>query len=630
MSERQRQLLAVLALVVVTLAAYANSLTGAFVFDDQSSVVENRSIRRLWPPGPLLLPPPEAGICGRPFANLTVALNYAVHGLDVRGYHAVNLAIHVLAALALFGVIRRTLALPALAGRFGADARPLAFAAAALWALHPVATGSVTYISQRVESLMALCYLVTLYGFIRHATDGARRWAALAVAACLLGMASKEVMITAPVVILLYDRTFLAGSFRAALHRRWPLHLALAACWLFLAWLMLGAQLAHRGIGYSLGVSAFDYALTESRAVWTYLRLAVWPHPLVFDYGWAFVSGFAEAAPYLAAVGTLVLLTALALWRRPAVGFLGAWFFIILSPSSSIAPIIQQPVAENRLYLSLAAVPVLAVLGLYALNRRTLVWWTVVALVFGGLTWRRNLDYRTPLALWTDTVAKRPDNARAHNNLGSALLAAGRTAEAMEQFETAARLQPAYAEPRQNLGVALLRLGRAAEAVDRFGEALRLRPDSADTLCNLGEALLAAGRPADALASFQQAVEVQPAHAPAHNNLSVVLLATGRVEEAIAEAETAIRLQPGFADAQYNLGNAIVQAGRPADAISRFETALRLQPGFAKAHNNLGVALLQTGRLAEAAGQFEATLRLQPDHAGARRNLDHTRQLLQR
>lgn len=628
MSERLRTLLAALALATAVLVAYANSLGGGFVFDDQSSVVENASIRRLWPPGAVLLPPPDAGICGRPLANLTMALNYAVHGLDVRGYHLVNLAIHVLAALALFGLVRRTLALPALQDRFGAAALPLALAVAALWALHPVQTIAVSYISQRVEALMALCYLATLYCFTRHAISGSRAWAALTVACCLLGMASKEVMITAPVVVLLYDRTFVAGSFREALRRRGWLHAALAATWVFLGWLMLHAELAHRGIGYSLGVSSFDYALSESRAVWTYLKLALWPHPLVFDYGWTFLHRVRDAAPFLAVVGALVLLTALALWRRPALGFLGAWFFIILSPSSSVVPIIQQPIAESRLYLPFAAVVVLAVTGLHRLHRRTVFLWTAVALLFGGLTWRRNEDYRTPLALWSDTVAKRPENARAHNNLGSALLQAGRTAEAAAHFTTAAQLQPAYAEPRQNLGVSLLRSGRTAEAIAAFETALALRPDAADTLCNLGGALLALGRTAEAIARFEQALQADAGHAAAHNNLSVALLATGKIDEAIAQAEAALRLQPGFADAHYNLGNAIVSAGRPADAIPHYETALRLQPGFAKAHNNLGVALLQTGRLAEAAAQFAATLRLQPDHAGARGNLERTQQLL--
>lgn len=626
-SDRLRPLFAALALAIVIIAAYANSLAGAFVFDDQSSVLENTSIRRLWPPGPMLLPPPEAGICGRPFANLTFALNYAAHGLEARGYHVVNLAIHMAAASVLCLVVRRTLELPGLHGRFGAGAWPLAFAVSAWWALHPVQTITVNYISQRVEALMALCYLLTLYCFIRQAAEGRKRWAILAVVCCLLGMAAKEVMITAPVIVLLYDRTFLAGSFREAFRRRGGLHLALAATWIFLGYLMVNAELATRGIGYSLGVSSFDYALSSSRAVWTYLRLAIWPRPLVFDYGWAFVSGFAEAAPYLAIVGSLGLLTLAALWRRPALGFAGAWFFVILSPSSSIAPIIQQPIAESRLYLPLAAIAVLVVLGLQRVHRQAFIACLAVALVFGGLTWRRNRDYQTPIVLWSDTVAKRPGNARAHNNLGGALLTAGRTAEAVPHLETAVRLQPAYAEPRANLGVARLRLGDAAGAVAAFENALQLRPGAADTLCNLGEALLALGRTAEAIGRFEEAVRLRPGHAAAHNNLGATLAASGRIDEAIAHAEAALRARPGFAEARYNLGNALVQTRRAAEAIPHYQAALQLRPDFAQAHNNLGVALLQSGRPAEAADHFAATLRLQPDHAGARKNLDHVRQL---
>jgi tetratricopeptide (TPR) repeat protein len=630
MLERLRLPFAALALIAIVLLAYANSLAGEFVFDDQSSVVENTSIRSLWPPGAVLLPPAEAGICGRPFANLTMALNYALHGLDVRGYHVVNLSLHVISALILFGLVRRTIMLPALAGRFVAEATGIALAVAALWALHPVQTNTVSYISQRVEGLMGLSYLATLYSFLRYATSGSRRWAALAVTSCILGMASKEVMITAPVVVLLYDRTFLAGSMRSALRQRAYLHGLLASTWVFLGWLMLHAELAQRGIGFALGVSVFDYALSESRAVWTYLRLAVWPHPLVFDYGWAFLRRVTDAAPYLAVVVPLVLFSGFALWRRWACGFLGAWFFIILSPSSSIAPIIQQPIAESRLYLPLATVVTLTVVGLYLLHRRTLWVWAAVALVFATLTSRRNEDYRTPLALWTDTVAKRPENARAHNNLGSALLHAGQPAAAADHFTTALQIQPTYPEPRQNLGVSLLRLGRPAAAVTAFEAALALQPASASTLCNLGEALLALGRTTEAVSQYNAALRVDPGHAAAHNNLSVISLAAGRFAEARDHAETALRRQPDFPAAHYNLGNALVRAGQPAAAIAAYTSALRLQPDLIPARHNLGVALLQSGRAAEAATQFRAVLEVQPDHPGARRNLEQALQLLPR
>lgn len=619
---------ALLGLSLAILAAYANSLTGAFVFDDQSSVVENQSIRQLWPLGAVLLPPPEAGICGRPLANLTMALNYALHGLDVRGYHAANLAIHLAAALALFALVRETLRTPGLIGRFGAAATPLALGTAALWALHPLQTATVTYISQRVEALMALFYLLTLLAVARAAAGPARLWTPLAVAFCALGMASKEVMITAPVAALLYDRCFLAGSFAEALRRRWRLHGGLAATWLLLAYLMSQAQLAERGIGYALGVSSFDYALAESRAVWTYLHLALWPHPLVFDYGWAFVSGVREAAPYLAVVIPLVGLAAWCLWRHPALGFPAAGFFLVLAPSSSIAPIIQQPIAENRVYLPLAGLAALTVIGLHALGRRAWLGSLVAAAVLGTLTAARNLDYRTPLTLWSDTVAKRPDNARARNNLGSALLADQRLDEAAREFATAARLQPSYPEPRLNLGLTYLRAGRPDLARPWLEAADALRPSASEIHTALGETAHASGQAAEAARWFESALRLNPADARARTNLSVVQLQLGDLAGALASATEAVRRQPDLPEARYNLGNALVRAQRPADAVREYEQAIRLRPDFARAHHNLGTAWLLLGRPEAAIASFEAALRLRPDYEEARRNLTIARQQL--
>ncbi len=626
-SNPARTALALAVLVGATLAAYLNSFSGAFVFDDQSAILENTSIRQLWPPGSLLSPPIAAGVRGRPLANLSFACNYAAGGLDVRGYHVGNLLIHTLAVLALFGVIRRTLLLPALRERFGRDASLLALSAAGLWALDPVATNVVDYLSQRVEALMGLCYLATLYGFIRSTQSASRWWPVATVTACALGMASKEVMVTAPVMTLLFDRTFVAGSIRAAWRQRGRLHLALAATWLVLTTCMLDARLADRGVGYALGVSSFDYALTECRAVLIYLRLALWPHPLVFDYGWDFVGGIAAAAPWAVALGLLLATAALALRRRPMLGFLGAWFFVILSPSSSVVPIIQQPTAENRMYLPLVAMIALLVIGLYRIfGRRTLLAWPVVAVALGVATWQRNFDYRTDVALWTDTIAKRPENARAHNNLGGALLRDHRVPEAIVQFESALRLKSAYPEADNNLGAALIQSGRPADALAPLAAALRLKPDFADAHYNLGQAQFQTGALPAAIASFERALELQPHQAMTHNNLGVALLAAGRVADAIAHDQAAVQLDPGFATAHYNLGNAFAQAGHSAEAMAQFETALGLDPDFVEAHNNLGSMLVNAGRMPEAIAHFEAALRVRPDYMQARRNLAAARQ----
>ena len=384
---RWRISLAGAAILLAALGAYHNSFSGPFVFDDLSSIVENPSLRPPWSAGALLSPPASATVGGRPLVNVSLALNFAMGGMDVRGYHAVNLVIHMLAALALFGVVRRTLVRP-----LGGDAGLAALAIAVLWTVHPLQTESVTYVVQRAESLMGLFYLMTVYCFIRgaeyqemdYAMAGApaggdpsagasgaasgrwRRWYALSVAACLLGMASKEVMVSAPVIVLLYDRTFVAGSFREAWRRRRWVHAGLGATWLVLGYLVAslgGNRGGSTGAGH--GVTFLGYALTQFPAVAGYLKLSVWPHPLVFDYGAEWVAHGVDVVPAAAVLALLAGGTLYGLKRQPVLGFAGAWFFAILAPSSLI-PGPRQTMAEHRMYLALAVVVSLGVLAGYA------------------------------------------------------------------------------------------------------------------------------------------------------------------------------------------------------------------------------------------------------------------------
>jgi tetratricopeptide (TPR) repeat protein len=653
-------LLAALLLAGAILAAYANTLRVPFLLDDTGSIVDNPSIRQLWPPGAVLAPPAQAGFGGRPLANLTFALNYAVHGLDVRGYHVVNLALHAAAALVVFGLLRQTLALPRVTARLPlapAEGTAVAGGAAAIWALHPLHTEAVTYLSQRTEVLMALCYLLTLYGFVRAGRTPARRWRVVAVGACLLGMAAKEVMVTAPVMVWLYDRTFVAGSFRAAWRARRGLYGALAASWLLLLFLLL--EVGERGVGFSV-VRWWEYALTESRAVLLYLRLAFWPAPLVFDYGLGVVREPAEVGLHLLGCAALLAATGAAMWRAPLLGFAGAWVLLILAPASSVIPVAGQPIAEHRMYLPLVALAAgVAVTLQYWLGRRAVFATALVALVLGAATFARNRDYRDALTLWRDTIAKRPDNARAHAAFGAALLEARQTAPARAALERALRLDPGLAEAHNNLAAALQELGRTADAIPHFTAALRLRPGRADTHYNFGNALLelgrvseaiaqqrqalllrpafseaecalahalaAAGRPEEAIGHFRAALRRQPALAAAHFGLANSLARQGRPAEAVAHYEATLRATPGAVEARYNLGSILLSLGRPTEAIPHFRTAVELKPDFAEAYNNLANALALSGDLAAAMRHYETALRLQPDLAAARQNLEALR-----
>ena len=640
--------------VLAVIAAYRGALGGPFLLDDIPGIERNPSIRS-WTAS--LQPPAGTTVSGRPVANATLALNWALSGERVWSYHVLNLAIHAAAALVLFGLVRRTLRLPSLRGRYGPVAETVALLAALAWALHPLQSEAVAYIVQRVESLMGLCYLLTLYAFVRGA--GEQRpgtWRAISVASCALGMATKEVMVTAPLMVFLYDRTFVAGGWRAAWSGRKAYYVSLAGTWLLLAALVAGTHGRAGTAGFATGITAWTYLLTQCQAIVHYLRLVFWPAPLIFDYGFGTVRGLGEVwAPGLLLAG-FGGATVVGLWRQPVAAFPGAWFFGTLAASSSFVPIASQTVAEHRMYLALAAPVIVVLLGLARwLGRRAL--WLAAAwpVVLGGLTVARIHDYRTAESIWLDTVAKQPANPRAYGNLAHAYIDAGRWQEALAASRRELQIAPDYrGDAPLNLGRALTELGRPAEALPFFEEALHELPDSFDVRNNFGVALAALGRWPEAVAQYEAALRLRPDFAEAENNLANALAKSDRLDDAQAHYAAALRLQPAFAEAESNWGRtlaeagriaealphleralqlrpggethaafagALAAAGRPEEAIPHFEAALRAQPGNATARFGLGNALARVGRLPEAAACFAAAVRLRPEDAAAQHNL---------
>jgi tetratricopeptide (TPR) repeat protein len=465
-------------------------------------------------------------------------------------------------------------------------------------------------------------------------------------------------MATAPPLVLLFDRTFVGGSFAVAWSRRRGYYLALAGTWVLLAWFVVqGSGVRGTAAGFGLGISWWAYLLKQCEALVLYLKLSVWPHPLVLDYGNAVANSVARVWWQGTFVLGLLAGTAWALWRKPALGFAGAWFFIILAPSSSIVPLVAQTMAEHRMYLPLAGIVSLTAVALHRrLGARSGWILAVVAIVFAGLTVARNHDYRDGVTIWSDSVASFPASARAHNNLGKELLLVGRAPEAITHLKDALRLKPDYAKAHNNLGVALVEHGQIAEAIGHYETALQLSSNDGEAHHNLGNALLRigriaeaevhyalalqrkpefaaaqannlgrvrleAGRVTEAITLFTEALRLQPEFAEAHNNLGNALVEAGRAGGAMAHYQAALRLQPDDAEARFNLGNALLATGRLEEACESYRAALALRPGLVEAHNNLGSALFRLGRLDEAAAQYREALRLWPDYAEAKANL---------
>ena len=624
-------------IVAAGTAVYWNSFAGVYVFDDIESIVTNTTIRQWWRLDRVLCPPHTIGetVGNRPLLNLSFAVNYAISGTEIWSYHLVNLLLHLANALLLFDLLRRTFERPGLPRSVQHRALWLALVIAGLWTVHPLQTEAVTYIVERAESLVALFYLLTLYCVLRS-VDSNRPdwWRAGTVVACVLGMATKEIMVTAPVMVLIYDRTFLAGSFGEAWRRRWGMYVAMAATWLLLIGLILSTGHVFRGAEFAVPPRS-QYLLTQPQVILYYLRLAVWPYPQCAYYAWPVSESWREILPALTIVMACGLVSLWALARRPMWGFLGMWFFGILAPTSSVAPL-RDVIVERRMYLPLAAVLALLVSACFAVGRvmvrrgwlpeRTagglgLCLVMLLAATWGLLTIQRNRVYSSEFAIWEDTVEKAPHNTRAQNNLGMELARCGQFAEAIEHYEKAIRLNPGHFLAHNNLGNALARLGRPAEAIEHYQEAIRLKPDYANAYDNLGNVLVGLGRLAEAIEHHQEAVRLQPDDSVAHSNLGLALAQTGRLAEAVEHYQEAIRLKADYAPAHYNLGNALFELRRTAEALKHYDKAVTIDPNYADARNNLASVLAQSGRLNEAIGQYQEAVRLNPKLLDARYNL---------
>jgi len=526
-----------LVLIIAAIAVYRNSFEGVLLLDDLPWILHNSVIRNIWPLSSFLAD------SARPLVAFSLALNFAISKLHLWSYHATNLLIHISASLAFFGLIRITLLTPALHKRFAHAASGLAFSISLIWIVHPLNTQAVTYIVQRGESMMGLCYIMTLYSLIQYTNASkSKLWFIAAITFCSLGMATKPTMISAPFIALFYDRTFLAGSIKMAWKQRWKLHTGLflsiailAALLFFHPTLSAGPLMPHS--------SPAHYAIIQPLIIIKYLKLAFYPNSLLFDYyNYDFgIASFFDLLGPAVIVALMISATWWAIRRGHALGFLGLWFFGILAPSSSFIPI-DDLMVEHRMYLPLLAVIALVVFVLWNLTIRyvrdkTLKIGLPVALLFvvvwllGCKTYARNNVYLSSLSMWEDTVRKNPTNSRALNYLGISLIDAGKLDRAVSSYEKSLKIF-----------------------------------DDAGVYLNLGNAHYLKGELGKAQQSYSRALSRKPrylsVHVKAHYQMANVFEDQGNLAEAIEHHQMALNLNPSFIASKQRIIDIQGQSGR--------------------------------------------------------------------
>ncbi|MCM2358564.1 MAG: tetratricopeptide repeat protein [Geobacteraceae bacterium] len=642
-----------LILVLVAIVAYSNTFHVPFVFDDESSIVNNPVIKDL---PAFLSGAGYAFLPRRVVGYLSFALNYRLGGLDVTGYHAVNLAIHVCNAWLVYALVRLTLQTPFFEGgneERGTRNEDIPFLgprtsdlvplfAALLFVAHPVQTQAVTYIVQRLASLATMFYLLALVLYVKGrlgfpvSNSNQKQetryqkpltpflFLALSFVCALLAMRTKEIAATLPLVVVLYEFSFFGASARKKLVFLIPALLTL---------LIIPAGMIHEGkpLGELLSdvsemasesrvISRGDYLLTQFSVIVTYIRLLIFPVNQNLDYDYPIYDSLFTPRVFLSFIFLLALL-GLAVWlyylsgsrkrgsenldstsrldprtsRLISFGIL--WFFITLAVESSVIPI-SDVIFEHRLYLPSVGAFIVLTAGAALLFRRypPLTLGLAAAIVVIALTvttWQRNRAWGDVLTFWMDNVEKAPNKNRPHHNLGKALMERGRPAEAIREFETAVRLKPDDPYSCYNLGTAFDKMGLADQAIKQFQTAISLKEDYAD----------------------------------AHDNLGVAYGKKGWLDQAIEEFRIALQINPAYAETHYNLGLAYRSMGMLDKAVTEYQAALRLEPGNADVHNNLGAAYWQMGLADRAIEEMETAVRLKPDDQGYRANLNTMRRI---
>ena len=666
-------------IAAVGILAYSNTFHTPFVFDDTSSIVGNRVIRNV---ANFLTNRTGYDYNPRRFVGyLSFAFNYWLGGLNVVGYHIFNLAVHLGAAMLVYFLCRLSFQTPVLQeSRFARTAPLIALVPALLFVAHPLQTEAVTYIVQRLASLTTLFYLAALVLYIKarlaQETEehGFKKFIllyALSLLFVVIAMKTKEIAFTLPITIILYDYWFFRGSGRRRLFLLLPIALTL---------LIIPTSLMETGkpVGEllsdvsehtraaSMSLTRSDYLATQFRVIVTYVRLFFLPWRQNFDYDYPVYHSFLVPQVYLSFLFLAALLclgsylyfksstkfpraenshqhvkdgrqqsistseASTAELRLMAFGIF--WFFITLAVESSVIPI-ADVIVEHRLYLpSVGACIAVALAGLLVTRRLSLsTAITIFAIVVGvlvALTWSRNSLYADEATLWLDSISRSPDKPRPHSNLGYVLMARGQLGEAIEQFNTALRLNPAYEPAYNNLGYALSSMGRTDEAIEQFRKVIALNPANVDAHYNLGAALAKKGLSGQAIKEYIVALRLKPDDIGARNNLGIEYDKLGLVDQAIVEYQKILALDPDYVEAYYNLGVSFQQKGLLQQAVKQYQTALKLNPEYAEAHNNLAAIYGMMGLLDQAMAHIQAATRIQPRNPFFREHLAHVYELM--
>jgi len=509
-----------------------------------------------------------------PLTTIFHMLDCQAYGLWAGGHHLTNAILHAICAVLLF------LMLLELTGALWRCAF-----VAALFAIHPLRVESVAWVAELKDLLSGIFFMLTLWAYARYARRPARGRYAWVAAALALGLLSKPMLVTTPFVLLLLDYWPLA---RLQARARWtpllieklPLFaLSALSC---AATIIAQTRAIHLMEPYPLslriGNALVAYAIYNGKMIYPSSLAVIYP---ILRDGWPLWQ-------VIAAIVLLISLTAAAFILRRShpyllVGWL--WYLGMLVPVIGILQVGEQAYADRYTYLPQIG---LAIAGTWTAadwsrrSPRRRLFLAIAAPLYLCIlmlaAWHQTTCWRDSITLWEHTLDSTHGNYVARNNLGTALVRAGRLDEAADQFAISTQINPDYAMARGNLGHYYFLKGRMDDAAAQFRQALRIDPSDPEAHSRLAAVLVKQGRMDDAAEQFREILRIDPTDTATETNLGAVLQHQGHTVEAAAILREAVARQPGLANAHFNLGNALLDLRQPHEAIIEFSKALALDP----------------------------------------------------
>jgi tetratricopeptide (TPR) repeat protein len=570
-------------LILLVGIAYGSVWHFGFIWDDESHLTQNACIV-----GPLGFR--DIWITARavyyPLVLTSFWIQHAIWGLNPSPYHVVNVAMHTMCALLLWRVLHQLKIKGAWLG-------------AAIWALHPVQTESVAWITELKNTQSCFFYLLSILFFLEWRESenlGQRNWwkYGTSLVGAVAAMLSKSSTVMLPVVLALCW-WWCEGRWRWFNAKKLIPFLAVSAA--AAAWTVWEQKFHSHALGAEWAQTPLDRVIIAGCDIWFYLGKLFWPHPLIFIYRrWQIDA--TQLIAYVPIVAAIVALAAL-WWKRNGplrpIFFAASYFVVSLFPVLGFFNVYffrYSFVGDHFQYLASIGPLALVGGGLAVIIGLTGKWQRRVVQAAAGLlllalalvSWRQSQIYRDVERLWRDTLEKNPDAWMAQNNLANLLIDEGRWTEAVPHLEVASRTAPNRWETQYNLGYASIMMGRIGDSLPYFRRSIQLEELHAESHHNLGKALLLLRNYDEADLQLRRALEINPAYIAAYTDLGTLLLQLGRPDESVTELQRALQINPNYRLAHYSLANTLSYLGRADEAVSHLKKAIALEPATAEGY----------------------------------------------